>query len=401
MRSAARLFVLSIVSAIAVASPAGSATAAAKTYVPTRTGDPAPNGCRADDCSLREAVIAANRHPGKDTIKLARKTYNLHLPQSAPDDETGGDLDITDPLAIKHPGRGRAVLDANRVDRAVQVTTSYTDRYTKFFKLVIRGGKAPNWGGGLLVGEGPVGLTKCVVTANRATYDGGGIFASAGELTLVKSTVKANRAGESGGGVGSIVETTIRNSTLNGNSAAGDTAGLGGGGLWYSGPELKMRNDTVANNRAVADGGGILTNFGAADLNNLTVARNVADSDNSGGGLGGGLRNDGATPTVANSILALNRYGNGNASDCSGIFSSAGRNLLTGLVGCAGFPTPPNLRTDHPRLGQLADNGGPTKTIALRRRSPAVGHAAKASAEKRDQRGHRRDKHPDIGAFER
>ena len=43
----------------------------------------------------------------------------------------------------------------------------------------------------------------------------------------------------------------------------------------------------------------------------------------------------------------------------------------------------------------------PTKTIALRRHRPGVGHGAKASAEKRDQRGHKRDKHPDIDAFER
>jgi hypothetical protein len=352
---------------------------------------------------LREAVIAANHHPGKDTIRLGRKTYVLRIAQSTPDGEATGDLDVTDPLAIRHKGRGRATVDANHVDRAFQVVTSNTDRYTKFFRLVIRGGDALDWGGALLVGNGPVGLTNCVVTRNKAASEGGGIFASAGELTIVRSTVRANRAGGSGGGVASIVETEIRSSTVSGNTAAADTAGLGGGGIWQVGDSLTMRNDTVASNRAVTDGGGILTNDAIAVLTNVTVARNVADTQNTGGGLGGGLRNGGSTttPTVVNSIVALNRYGNGNTSDCSGLFDSVGRNLLTGLVGCADFPTPPNLLTDDPRLGELADNGGPTQTIALRRGSPAIDHAAKASAEKRDQRGHKRDAHPDIGAYER
>lgn len=401
MRLAARSLVLGVAATAACAIATGSAIAAPKTYVPTRTGDPVPDGCGRHDCSLREAVIAANHHPGKDTILLDRKTYNLHLPPSAPDLETGGDLDITDPLEIRHKGRGRAVLDANHVDRALQVVTTNTDRYTKFFKLVIQGGDAPDWGGGLLVGYGPVGLTNCVVSENRATYDGGGIYASAGELTLVRSTVKDNRAGESGGGVGSIVETTIRASTLSGNRAATNAAGQGGGGLLYSGPDLTMRNDTVANNRVLADGGGVLTQSGTAELRNLTVVRNIADIDDDGAGLGGGIHNGVANPTVANSIIALNRYGDGNISDCSGLFTSIGRNLLTSVIGCADFPEPPNIVTDDPRLAKLADNGGPTKTVALLRHSPAIGHAAKASSETRDQRGHKRDEHPDIGAFER
>ena len=115
-----------------------------------------------------------------------------------------------------------------------------------------------------------------------------------------------------------------------------------------------------------------------------------------------GQARGGAGSQIHNSIVALNRYGNGNVSDCSGTYDSFGRNLLTNSsVGCSGFPDPPNIVTGDPRLGGLADNGGPTKTIALRRRSPAINHALKASAEKRDQRGNKRGKRPDIGAFER
>jgi hypothetical protein len=54
----------------------------------------------------------------------------------------------------------------------------------------------------------------------------------------------------------------------------------------------------------------------------------------------------------------------------------------------------------NPRIGTLTDNGGPTKTIALKNESPALGHAGPGSP-KRDQRGVKRDSKPDIGAFER
>jgi len=48
------------------------AAARAAGYTPTRTDDPPPDGCRPDDCSLREAVIAANAGGGFDFISSAR-----------------------------------------------------------------------------------------------------------------------------------------------------------------------------------------------------------------------------------------------------------------------------------------------------------------------------------------
>jgi hypothetical protein len=255
----------------------------------------------------------------------------------------------------------------------------------------------------MMVGNGIIGLTNSVVTNNRADLEGGGIFAAypAGELELATTTVKSNRAGQDGGGVASHVETKIRSSTISGNSVSYNNPNAGGGGVYFDAAdaELKMGNDTVANNRVRGAGGGILA-YAPGRLNNLTVARNLADSDNDGLGLGGGIA--GGMLTVGNSIVALNRYGNGNVTDCSGIYESFGRNLLTNsTIGCAGFSDPPNLTRDDPRLGELADHGGLTKTISLRRGSAAIDRASKASAEKRDQRGEKRGGKPDIGAFER
>ncbi len=386
----------------ALALSAGQAAAAGKTYIPNKTGDHAPNGCTHRDCTLREAVLTANAHPGRDTILLARKTYDLSIPRTGEDDPNTGDLDVTDPVVIKHMGKGRAVIDANHIDRVLHVVTSNADRYTDLVKVVVRGGRTTLWGGGIMVGNGIIGLTNSVVTDNRADLEGGGIFAAlpAGELELVATTVKGNRAGADGGGVASHVETNIRTTTISGNTVSYNNPYAGGGGIYFYAVDahLKMRNDTVANNRTQGSGGGILTD-GAGRLNNLTVARNVADSDSDGTGLGGGLA--GGMLKVGNSIVALNRYGNGNVSDCSGTYDSFGRNLLTNSSGCSGFPDPPNIVTGDPRLGRLANNGGPTETISLRRHSPAINHALKANAEQRDQRGNRRGNQPDIGAFER
>ena len=55
----------------------------------------------------------------------------------------------------------------------------------------------------------------------------------------------------------------------------------------------------------------------------------------------------------------------------------------------------------NPKLGKLARNGGPTKTVALKKGSPAIGEAKRSTAPGKDQRGRKRDRRPDVGAFER
>jgi hypothetical protein len=62
---------------------------------------------------------------------------------------------------------------------------------------------------------------------------------------------------------------------------------------------------------------------------------------------------------------------------------------------------PSDITGVDPGLWPLDDNGGPTKTMALRPQSPAIDHAIVKQATKFDQRGVRRGKHPDAGAFER
>ena len=65
----------------------------------SRTDDPLPNGCGEFDCSLREAVIAANNNPGLDTVILNLTEY--FLSRSGQDDTAdSGDLDVLDDLVV-------------------------------------------------------------------------------------------------------------------------------------------------------------------------------------------------------------------------------------------------------------------------------------------------------------
>ena len=466
MRAPGRLAGIAAAAAtVALALVASSALAAPKTYRPNKTGDHQPNGCTHHDCTLREAVIKANNHNGKDTILLKRRTYNLHIARVSDGDPTSGDLNITEPVVIKHKGRGRATIDANGIDRVINQVTSDTDHYTNLVKLVIRGGDTSadgdGWGGGVEVGFGLLGLTKSVVSGNHSKYDGGGLYSGGGssELTvkrsvvkgndanfgaggiylggmegeISRSTVKGNHAGSYGGGVyNSFAITTISRSTIANNHGGNNGGGIAnfneltitgstisgnqvpsgalGGGIANSGADASTRmvNDTVANNRSGKGGGGIYNaGQGLVRMNAVTVARNRGDTDEQGFAGGGLYEESLAVYRIKNSLIALNHTSMGAGPNCSdqdpnGIVSQ-GHNLVADNGGCDGFSSANKAPSDRvnvsPRIRGLRHNGGPTKTIALRKHSKAINHAG-SSAPGRDQRGHKRH-NPDIGAFER
>ena len=186
-------------------------------------------------------------------------------------------------------------------------------------------------------------------------------------------------------------------STISGNQSEGG----GGGGIIVGQGRLAISNSTLAGNRSHEFGGGIWNQGGQVTANAVTVVRNV-------GGLGGGLFYGAGGPgfDVPNSLIALNRMVGGGKNDCAGDdeFDSFGHNLLSTRgpgPTCRGFDKPSDRVRSNPKIGRLARNGGPTKTIAVKRRSPAIGKANRHTAPKRDQRGRKRDRPPDIGAFER
>jgi hypothetical protein len=419
----------------------GASTAQARTYVVNLQTDNKPGACTASDCTLREAVMAANKHRGADTVVLpSRKRYVLSIASTGEDKSANGDLDVTaGRLKIVHPGRGTATIDGKGIDRVLDVAAS-----TTLDRITVRGGYSNKRdgdgdGGGILVSRGSLTVIDSHVVHNKAPWvggNGGGIDSdSKGLVKLIDSEVSHNDSGGSGGGVEAstngkllverttiasnkaaqaggvmtfgpvvrIVESTISNNLA---SAGPGVEGDGGGVFVGAGGRLELLNSTVANNGAYTSGGGIFSDARSnASISFSTIVRNRADADNANGGTTGGvhLRTQGvqvaARARISNSVLALNTETGGVATDCGGIgFLGTGVNLIsTTNQGSCSTATP--LVAADPRLGPLARNGGPTATVALLPGSPAIG-AAVGKAPKLDQRGIRR-KDADLGAYER
>src|SRR5512135_538246 len=99
--------------------PMPARRALADTFQVTKTADTRDGRCDAD-CSLREAVIAANANPGSDTIDVPVGTYVLRLTGVGEDAAATGDLDITDTsgeLRLTGGGPDETIIDGNNTDR--------------------------------------------------------------------------------------------------------------------------------------------------------------------------------------------------------------------------------------------------------------------------------------------
>lgn len=410
------------------APPAGAAT-----FDVTRFDDPAPDACAPGDCSLREAVIAANADPGS-TINVPAGRVVLSIPGTADQNAANGDLDLREDMTIRGAGAGATTVDAARLDRVFDMTFDVSesclspDRKVTIDGLTITGGLGEvNFfalgtkfiGGGGIVVCGQLTLTRSVVTANEAVGGGGGIVvANDSSATIDDTTISGNKQGGGGqpGGGAIIVNPdgtlTMTDSTVSGNTAGGGgQPALGeGGGILNLGGTATLTNVTVSGNTAGGGGaqgfgGGIFTNEpGTTTLLNSTVAGNSA-ANGSGGNLstsdvpGGAAVLDG-TIALRNSIVAAGTAAAG-SENCNGDgFTSQGHNVES--TNQCGAATAGDQRNLDPLLGPLADNGGPTQTRALLAGSPAINAASNTGCPGADQRGTARPQAGvcDSGAFE-
>lgn len=369
------LRILTVVSLVGGAVSLSSTPSIAAPFTVTRTDDPPPDGCAPADCSLREAIVAANSDPDPDTITLPAGTYTLSIPQDiSPDDGLNGDLDVFSVLTITGAGAQATIIDGGDVDRLFDhLGTSLT-----ISGITLRNGRtAALNGGGAIFASGNVTLEQVAVTGSEATNGRGGGIAVEG------STL------------------TIRESALTSNATSG-SSGNGGALSVSSNASASLTNVTISGNAANGDGGGISNQSNATtSLINVTVNGNTADADDapSPGG-GGGVAQSSGTLSLLNTIVA----GNVDASsattdpDCFGTLSSLGYNLIQSVTAGCGFTTTNgDLVNQGPGLGPLADNGGPTMTHALLSGSPAI-DAGGPGGPSTDQRGVSRN--PDIGAYE-
>ena len=418
------LFVMAVVALAAV-----PASAAADEFVPTRFDDPAPNGCKPADCSLREAIKAANNHGGADRVSLSSGTYRMEIPGTSGASIEDGDFNILGDLTIR--GRGvdgpdKTTVNGKGLDR---VFTAVGD--AKFLRLQIRGGDASadpahtSFGGGLAAFGDKVVLKNVFLTRNAATY-GGGIWSVATDLRVLKSTVYYNQSTE-GAGLDLDSSTTQPVTTVRASSIVSNPASQKGGGILVDGfnsggnnadPFLIVENSTIVNNVAVTgggpdtyQGGGIMADNGAVvGIEQTTIVDNRA-GDAYSTGIGGGLyQHSGAVINPGDSILVGNGVGTGvgtgvksdvAGAQCAGTVSGSGGNLvqLPAATTCPMSGGYTETSFAAAKLGTLDDYGGPTETIPLLAGSTAIGLAN--SCPPKDQRGVPRPVQDcDSGAYE-
>ena len=195
---------------------------------------------------------------------------------------------------------------------------------------------------------------------------------------------------------------TISGITIQGGHAVGPadfTSSGAGGGILVSVGALTLANSTIAGNLADGFGGGIETRPNAvSNLTNDTISGNRSQHD------GGGVDNTGGTTTMHNTLVAGNSERRGQTPDCYNVGSSPlvsqGQTLIGTLTGCAYTAAAGDISGLDPKLGPLADNGGPTPTHALLSGSAALNKGAGCA--RNDQRGVPRAAGGacDIGAYE-
>jgi hypothetical protein len=220
-------------------------------------------------------------------------------------------------------------------------------------------------------------------------HNAGRIFeVNAGAKVSLAGLTLINGFADWGGGIRNDGTMSLTNCTLAYNRGWGiivtptKVFELGGGGGIYNTGMLALSNCTFAGNLGYTGGG--IRNDGTMSVTNCTLSGNHADEIPFGDGSivlygGGGIYNTG-TMSLNNSIVAN---------------SPKGANIVSDA-----FSDSHNLIGNDIALGPLADNGGPTQTMALPAGSPALDAADAALAPATDQRGLARDPQPDIGAFE-
>jgi CSLREA domain-containing protein len=334
--------------------------------------DPGDGVCTNSECTLREAIAAAQS--GERITFKSNLTGTIAL--------TAGELAIAKGLFIDGPGADRIAVNGQNATRIFRIALGPGVTITGL--MITRGNAIGEFGGGILVEDGGrLTLIGSMVTGNSSDH-GGGIRAT-GPVTLVGTTVAANTAANGGGGISTSSELTVRRSTISGNSAKQ------GGGIDVdcdAGCPTTISSSTITANVATNGGGGVFSHTTGFVTFNTIIAGNRA--------------NGAPTDSEADCL------------DVSSSFTSLGYNLTAAGTGCplAG-PTDvtvlPSQVFTTVLEPVLAANGSPRFTHALIERGYAV-DAGYCPGESGDQRGFPRPyddpRMPnaldgcDIGAFE-
>ncbi len=391
--------------------------------------------------SLRDAVASAASGDTIDLDGLTCATITL----------SSGEILVTqDDLTIKYSQAGgqHVAIGANLASRVLHhtghgtLTIDGVDITDGKYDTTSGGGVAR---GGCLESEGSVSLnrvavTNCSAQATNPAYGGGiaasgslylgdskvdgcgvvtgsnafggGILLESGPALIIDSTISNNATSRMAGqgvderGGGLFIRTPATLSTITGSTFSGNQSSYGGAmdietGTPYAG--VIVENSTIANNGADYCGGGVTTRV-PLEISNSTIAFNSAGGVYGGGGL---CMSAGSNELeLISTIVASNTAPSGpDSADIVGFGVSVQSESANDLVMASNLALPPDTISADPQLQALANNGGPTATLALPASSPAVDMGANPGNLANDQRGPGYARvfgaGPDIGAYER
>ena len=394
--------------------------------------------------SLRAAMNAATGWSGADIIAFAPSDFStpqtITLGTSLPFMVVNAGTTIQGPTSAALTISGNNAYEVFSVASGASVTLS---------NLTIVQGLGTNGGG--IYNDGTLTVNSCTLSSNTAE-DGGAIFNDgSGLLQVTNSSLSGNSVSENGGAIYSNGSLTVNGCTLSSNSA------LSGGAIWGNSGTVALTDCTLSQNscpngagggicsdntvtvtgctlssNSASWGGGINVCYGTVALTDCTLNKNY--SQEGGGGIysnstvtvasctlsgntaswGGGIQTCGSL-TLSNSIVA-NDTNSFDPDVCGTVQATSSYNLIgagtSDLSGIGNGSNDNQIGTSaspiNPLLGPLANNGGPTQTMALLSGSLArtsgdpnptdlQGHALTT-----DQRGLPRivNGHTDIGAFQ-
>ena len=412
-----------------------------------------------NDCTLREAINAANAMAGANTI-----TFNILdddvcangaqtsacLNALALNDCTADNVCtitlnstlpvLTDSAMTTIDGTGAQITVSG--NSSVQILAVNSGAGLTVRKLTLRDGAAPIDLGGAIRNRGTLVVRDSLFQGNASSY--GGAIGGTGALDVSGSTFLDNEADVTGGAIAivnvsllaanEVQAAVVYNHIVDSSTFADNNARSGNGGAIYSGFPLQVTNSTFKGNEAeyfggaldtrndlrvenstffdnsARNGGGISALRGV--LFNLTFAGNdivtpVAATMEATASFGGAVFGFGAvnlnSPATVGQIQLDNSLflaGNGglNCATSGPVIVDNGGNVSDDAT-CA--TTANSKANTDPLLEALGDNGGPTETMALQEGSPALDFAT-ATVRPLDQRGITRPQGsgPDSGAFE-
>ena len=225
-------------------------------------------------------------------------------------------------------------------------------------------------------------IDKCTFDQNTCAIDkGGACYLMNGSFSITNSEFSQNNTPTQGGAIwGTNIDANIVNCTFWNNKAVDGSNGLGGA-ITLGAGNSKIVNCTFAENQAGNFASAIFNGGTLAVTNNLFY-KNLVGTGYQSNPYGGAVINKETDLTINGGNLQYPK-------DFTGQYGTMQDFWITS-----------NVMTVDALVQALADNGGPSKTMALPANSPAIGKGTLNGSPATDQCGKPRKNPPDIGAFE-